>query len=151
MGILHGHLNNRTATNDSDRSAEGDGVHPSPSLSPKAVTVWLSPGLAEMAPALTSILGGDFTVTTDHHSGAGVMLSGPVGPAGVAFLRACYPRYGLLIVDRRWGGRRSSEVVISLEAGADGYLTSPSTLEVASHVQALARRYTGYASSMTAA
>jgi DNA-binding response OmpR family regulator len=79
------------------------------------------------------------------------MLTGPVGPAGVAFLRICYPKAALLVIDRRGRPGRSSAVVDNLEAGADGYLTSPTLAEVASHVQALARRYTEYNRPVSAA
>lgn len=111
------------------------------------MSVLLSPGLAELAPALAAALGGGFAVTTDHMVGRGVMVTGPAGPIGVAFLWASYPGVGVLIVDRRWPRRRPAEAVAHLEAGADGYLASPTVAEVASHIQALARRTTGQATT----
>ena len=115
------------------------------------IPVLLSAGMAEMAPALSAALGAGFDVTTEPRSARGVMLTGPVGPAGVAFLRVCYPQAALLVIDRRWRAARSNEVVVNLEAGADGYLANPTLAEVASHVQALARRYTEYNRPMSAA
>jgi hypothetical protein len=88
--------------------------------------VLLSPGLAELAPGLAQILGPEFEVSTEHVGQCRVLMTGPVGLAGVAFLRASYPSTGLLVVDRRWPGRRPGEAVIVLDAGADGYLCSPS-------------------------
>lgn len=115
------------------------------------IPVLLSAGLAEMAPTLSRALGPSFEVTTEPRSDRGVMLTGPVGPAGVAFLRVCYPQAALLVIDRRWRAGRSNEVVVNLEAGADGYLTGPTLAEVASHIQALARRYTEYNQPVSAA
>jgi len=111
------------------------------------VSVLLSPGLAELAPGVAAALGAEFAVTTDRLVGRGIMVTGPVGPIGVAFLQASYPGTGLLIVDRRWPHRRPAEAVVHLEAGADGYLASPTVAELASHIQALARRTTGQANA----
>ena len=150
MGIRNRNQISTLQFTDPDSALDGDGTSDAPGQ-PAPVSVLLSPGLAELAPALSRALGSEFAVTTDRIGRRGVMLTGPVGPAGVAFLRASYPGVGLLVVDRRWSGRRAGEVVINLEAGADGYLTSPSVAEMASHVTALARRYTSYSNSMTAA
>jgi DNA-binding response OmpR family regulator len=68
------------------------------------------------------------------------MIVGPVGPAGVAFLRISHPGVVLLVVDRRGYGPRPVEAVAHLDSGADGYLANPLVVEVASHVQALVRR-----------
>ncbi len=105
-----------------------------------AVAVLLSPGLVELAPSLTQALGGGFSVRTDGPCTSGVMIFGPVGPAGVAFLRASHPGVVLLVIDRRWPSSQPAEAVTHLEAGADGYLSSPLVAEVASHVRALVRR-----------
>ena len=108
-----------------------------------AVTVLLSPGLAELAPSLAHALGPDFSVRTEGRSEGGVMIVGPVGPTGIAFLRASHPKAVLLVIDRRWPSSQPAEAVNHLEAGADGYLCSPPLAEVASHVRALARRVDG--------
>jgi hypothetical protein len=121
--------------------------HPIVSGATTSCPVLLSPGLAEIAPTLSDLLGPDFAVSTERIGTGGVMVTGPVGPVGVAFLRASYPGVRLLVVDRRWAGRRTGEAVIHLEAGADGYLSSPTIAEVASHVQALSRRTSGHASA----
>jgi hypothetical protein len=121
-------------------------VRPIVSEPETACPVLLSPGLAEMAPTLSDLLGPDFAVSTERVGTGGVMVTGPVGPVGVAFLSASYPGVRLLVVDRRWAGRRTGEAVLHLEAGADGYLSSPTIADVASHVQALARRSLGHAS-----
>ena len=122
-----------------------------PAEAAPGISVLLSPGLAEISPSLSRVLGPEFDVTTERVRVGGIMITGPVGPVGVAFLRASYPGVGLLIVDRRWPSRRPSEAVVHLEAGADGYLSSPSIVEVASHVLALTRRTSDQPRSVTAA
>jgi hypothetical protein len=107
------------------------------------VAVLLSVGLTELAPALSRELGPGFSVVTEGPGESGVMIVGPCGPAGVAFLRASHRGVVILVVDRRWPASRPDEAVIHLEAGADGYLSSPPVAEVASHVRALVRRATG--------
>jgi hypothetical protein len=104
------------------------------------VPVVLSPGLAELAVPLTNALGPPFRVLSDGSVNTGVMIVGPLGPVGIAFLRASHPGVVLLVVDRRWSSSQPNEAVAHLEAGADGYLASPMVAEVASHVRALARR-----------
>jgi hypothetical protein len=104
------------------------------------VPVLLSPSLVELAASLSQALGADFAVQTEGHGATGVMIVGPCGPAGIAFLRASHPRTVLLVIDRRWSVPRPAEAVIHLEAGADGYLARPLVAEVASQVRALARR-----------
>jgi hypothetical protein len=106
------------------------------------VTVLLSPGLVELAPSLGQALGPGFRIETDHSGACHVLIVGPVGPAGVAFLRASHRGAALLVVDRRWptSWTHAGEAVVHLEAGADGYLLSPPVSEVASHVRALIRR-----------
>jgi hypothetical protein len=138
MGIFHRRIGD-------DGRPVAPAVEPKSSPRPPGLSVLLSPGLAEVAPALAPALGPGFAVMTDQVVGRGIMVSGPVGPIGVAFLRASYPGVGLLIVDRRWPSRRPAEAVVHLEAGADGYLASPTVAELASHIQALARRMVGEA------
>jgi hypothetical protein len=120
--------------------AEGADLDPVDPPGPAAVPVLLSPGLAELAGPLTSALGAGFRVLTDGSVNTGVMIVGPLGPVGIAFLRASHPEVVLLVVDRRWSSSQPNEAVAHLEAGADGYLASPLMAEVASHVRALARR-----------
>lgn len=147
MRIFHRHSQDDCRTTDPSRDvADGITTQPDPGIS-----VLLSPGLAEMAPALAHVLGSEFDVTTEAVRAHGVMITGPVGPVGVAFLRASYPGIGLLVVDRRWPGRRPTEAVVHLEAGADGYLSNPTIVEVASHVLVLTRRSANQASSVSAA
>jgi hypothetical protein len=105
-----------------------------------AVVVLLSPGLVDIAVLLAEVLGPGFVVQSDGPGASGVMLVGPLGPVGVAFLRVSHPGVVLLVVDRRGSGSHAVEAVAHLEAGADGYLANPPVAEVASHVQALARR-----------
>jgi len=125
-------------------------AEPDPSVGDNdAVAVLLSAGLVELAPSLAQALGPGFAVGTDDRGVCRVMIVGPVGPTGVAFLRASHPGAMVLVVDRRWPSSRGHPdvAVIHLEAGADGYLLSPPVAEVASHVRALARRTGGRFSS----
>lgn len=114
-----------------------DALDPPP---PEAVPVLLSPGLSELAPALALSLGPEYAVQTDGSEDWGVMVVGPLGAAGIAFLRASHRHMRLLVVDRRWPSSQPNEAVLHLEAGADGYLCSPLVAEVASHIKALVRR-----------
>ncbi|MGH9124801.1 MAG: hypothetical protein ACRDZ8_08765 [Acidimicrobiales bacterium] len=107
---------------------------------PEAVPVLLSPGMSELAPALALSLGPQYAVQTDGSGEWGVMVVGPLGAAGIAFLRASHRHMRLLVVDRRWASSQPNEAVLHLEAGADGYLSSPLVAEVASHIKALVRR-----------
>jgi hypothetical protein len=112
------------------RNVDASPWPPEPQLEPDvatapAVTVVLSPGLVELAPGLSRTLGPGFSVTTDAVGAHGVMLVGPVGPAGVALLRASHPGVLLLVVDRRGRSLGTNEAVEYLEAGADGYLSNP--------------------------
>jgi hypothetical protein len=118
---------------------------PSPASEPEGpiapgVAVLLSPGVVDLEPALSRLLGPGFTVQGDGPGTDGVMIVGPLGPAAVAFLRASHPGVALLVVDRRWHVPNPNEAVLHLEAGADGYLASPLVAEVASHVRAQVRR-----------
>jgi hypothetical protein len=104
------------------------------------VAVLLSPGLMDLATPLSEALGPGYSVATEGLGWSGVMIVGPVGPAGVSFLRISHPGVVLLVVDRRGYGPRPIEAVAHLDAGADGYLANPLVVEVASHVQAMVRR-----------
>ena len=144
MALFHRHIPPRPnpLAVEPDRSAVAPGG---------GLPVLLSPGLVDLAPALAQALGGEFAVQTEGRGGEGVMVVGPSGPAGIAFLRASHPGVALLVVDRRGGRSSATEAVVHLEAGADGYLAGPPVAEVASHVRALARRRTATATTAVTA
>jgi hypothetical protein len=89
--------------------------------------------------SLADLLGAGYRVVVDAPEGAAVAVVGPVGPFGVAFLRARYPRTALLVVDHHHDAT-PGRAALYLDAGADAYESERSAAAVAAHVKALARR-----------
>jgi hypothetical protein len=118
-----------TASGDPSEWAPGDGF-----------VISVSGGLHDgPCASLADLLGTGYRVVVDVPEGAAVAVVGPVGPFGVAFLRARYPHTALVVVDHHHDAT-AGRAALYLDAGADAYESERSAAAIAAHVKALTRR-----------